>query len=292
MPTLAKVIQDVRHRLAGAGAYTDSVSELKEAIDATAVTIPVDDASSGAQGGVYEIGLEKIRVKAVDMTNSVLTAYAFGRGYGGTTPAPHAAGSEVVHSPMFAASTVASEVNGVLHELYPSLYGVRQYEAAYTPNGFTIPAGGVGVIAVYRQGAGAVGWVRLDQWRFDPDSGNGLWVKHVSAGETVRVVYAARPGLFDLADADVLADDFATVTGLDDRVADVIALGVAYRLAPFSDLARLGATGAESRADGQSKPPGSGAAVGRLLLAEFTQRVQQESAVLAKEHPVRTHREW
>lgn len=291
MPTLAKVISDVRHRLAGAGAYTDMVSELREAISASALTIPVDAAFNGAAGGVYEIGLEKVRVKAVDETTSTLTAFSFGRGYDGTLAAAHAAGSEVVHAPVFPASTVASEVNGVLHELYPSLYAVRQYEAAYTPAGFTIPAGGVGVIAVYRQGAGATGWHRLDQWRFDPDSGNGLWVKHVGAGETVRVVYATRPGVFDLSSGSVLAGDFSAVTGLDDRVADVIALGVAYRLAPFFDTARLPATGAEPRADGQSKPPGSGAQASRLLLAEFTQRVQQEAAVLAKEHPIRIHRE-
>jgi hypothetical protein len=291
VPTLAKVISDVRHRLAGAGAYTDMVSELREAIDASALTIPVDAAFNGAAGGVYEIGLEKVRVKAVNETDSSLEVYSFGRGYDGTVAASHAAGAEVVHAPVFPASTVASEVNGVLFELYPSLYAVRQHEAQYATAGFTVPADATGIIAVYRQGAGGVGWHRLDQWRFDPDAGNGLWVKHVDAGETVRVVYAARPGVFDLSSAAVLADDFADVTGLDARVADVIALGVAYRLAPFFDTSRLPATGAESRADGQSKPPGAGAQAGRLLLAEFTSRVQQEAAVLAKEHPIRVHRE-
>lgn len=292
VPTLAKIIGDVRHRLAGAGAYTDTVSELAQPVSPTDLTLSLDSAAFTARAGIYEIGLEKVRVKSTDTATATLTLFAFGRGYDGTTPAAHAAGAEVVHNPLFAASTVAAEVNGVLHELYPSLYAVRQFEAAYTLTGFTIPAGATGVIAVYRQGAGASGWNRLDQWRFDPDSGNGLWVKHVEAGETVRVVYAARPGVFDLTDPGAVDGDFATVTGLEDRHADLLALGVAYRLAPFTDMARLGATGAEARADGQSKPPGGGAAAGRLLLAEFTQRVQQEAAVLAKEHPIRTHREW
>ena len=292
MPTLAKIIGDVRHRLAGVGAYSDNVSELAVAVDADDLTLKLDSSAFTAESGIYEIGLEKVRVKSTDTATASLTLYTFGRGYDGTAPVAHPAGSEVVHNPLFAASTVASEVNGVLHEVYPSLYGVRQFEAPYTLAGFTIPVDGVGVIAVYRQAAGAVGCHRLDQWRFDPNSGNGLWVKHVAAGETVRVVYAARPGVFDLTDPGVLSEDFSDVTGLDDRVADLMALGVAYRLSPFFDMARLGATGAEPRADGQSKPPGAGAAASRLLLAEFTQRLQQESAVLAKENPIRTHREW
>lgn len=291
MPTLGKLIADVRHRLSGVGAYTDAVSELQEDVNDTELVFRVDDASTGARRGMYEVGFEKIRVKAVDTTAATLTCYAFGRGYDGTSPAAHPAGSEVVHSPAFPASTIASEVNGVLHELYPSLYSVRQHEAQYTLTGFTIPAEAVGVVAVYRQGHGAEGWVRLDQWRFDANSGNGLWLKHIVQGETVRVVYAARPGVFNLTAPDADAD-FAAVTGLDDRVADLVALGVAYRLAPFIDLSRMVVAGAEARADAQAKPAGQGAALSRLLLAEFTARVQQEQMVLHKENPIRTHREW
>lgn len=291
MPTLGKLIADVRHRLSGVGIYTDAVSELVQGVSDTELVFKVDDATTGARRGVYEVGFEKIRVKAVDSTNATLTCYGFGRGYDGTPATAHPAGSEVVHNPTFPASTVAGEVNGVLHELYPSLYAVRQFEAQYTLDGFTIPAEGVGVIAVYRQGHGAEGWVRLDQWRFDRNAGNGLWLKHVLQGETVRVVYAARPGTFDLVAPDEDAD-FAAVTGMDDRVADLVALGVAYRLAPFLDLARAASTPAEARADAQSKPAGQGATLSRLLLAEFTARVQQEQMVLHKENAIRTHREW
>lgn len=290
MPTLGNIVHAVRHRLTGAGTTSDNVSELVEPVDASGLVFKVDDAKNGARQGVYEIGLEKVRVKKVDTGTATLTAYSFGRGYDGTTPAAHPAGSEVVHAPAFPASTVAAECNGLLHELYPSVYAVKQHEATYTVP-FTLPTDAVGVIRVYRQGPGGQGWVVSDRWGFDVNAGHGLRVKHLTLGETVRVVYAARPAVFDLSDPNVLTQDFETVTGLDARLSDLMSLGVAYRLSPFFDMARLPATGSAPRADAQSKPPGQGGTVSRLLLAEFTARLQQEQQVLANENPIRIHRE-
>lgn len=483
MPTLGRILGAVRHRLAGVGVYEDDSCELVQPLSETGLELKVDSVQ-GVTRGVFEVGLELLRVKAVDVASSTITLPTFGRGYKGTTVSAHPAGSEVVANPMWPASVVAAEVNGVLSELYPSLYAVREFEGTSVAGvPFTVPAECTGIIAVFVSYGTADGWVRQDAWRWEPDAGQGLRVDHARPGAVVRVVYAARPGTFvldegqrvrrnlvrdprgtnpalwraspgdsvtavtdggapaleatqagggslyvdpvtnypvatgdvvrysvevkaltaevaatmrlrlggyggamfgsaavansvvgtpvgewvrvevsatvtaaplgayvrclvwpsavALADGDgfryrnavvevgpnvvtdgaywdgsstitglasswdgatdaststavptksVLDADFRVTTGLDDRAVDLLALGVAYRLAPFADVARLSATSAEPRNDPQSKPPQSGAQASRLLLAEFTQRLQQEQAVLHREHPIRVHR--
>lgn len=482
MPTLGRILGAVRHRLAGVGVYEDDSCELMQPLSESGLVLQVDSVQ-GVTRGVFEVGLELLRVKAVDVASSTITLPTFGRGYKGTTVSAHPAGSEVVANPMWPASVVAAEVNGVLNELYPSLYAVRSFEAVLVAGvPFTVPAECTGIIAVFVSYDTADGWVRQDSWRWEPDAGQGLRVDHARPGAVVRVVYAARPGTFVLDEGqrvrrnlvrdprgtnpalwrtspgdsltpvtdsgfpalettqvtgapvyadpvdnfpvavgdvvrcsvevkaltpavaaamrltlsgyagagfatgtsaplvsavpvgewvrievsaavtaaplgayvrcllwpvgtmpdgeafrhrgwvvevgpNVVADgtywdgsssitglatswdgtpnasistavptksvldaDFRVTTGLDDRAVDLLALGVAYRLAPFADMARLSATSAEPRNDPQSKPPQSGAQASRLLLAEFTQRLQQEQAVLHKEHPIRVHR--
>lgn len=485
MPTLGRILGAVRHRLAGVGVYEDDSCELVQPLSETGLELKVDSVQ-GVTRGVFEVGLELLRVKAVDVASSTITLPTFGRGYKGTTVSAHPAGSEVVANPMWPASVVAAEVNGVLNELYPSLYAVREFEGTLVAGvPFTVPTECTGIIAVFVSYGTADGWVRQDAWRWEPDAGQGLRVDHARPGAVVRVVYAARPGTFVLDEGqrvrtnlvrdprgtnpalwrvspgdsltaitdggfpalevaqlgggsvysftddlsvsvgdvvrlsaevkvttpdatgygmrlrldgrngaqfgavstvdsaigtpvgswtrvevsatvtaapagayvlgvvqrigpgagvpdglafryrnavveigpNVVADgtywdgsstitglatswdgatdastssavptksvldaDFRVTTGLDDRAVDLLALGVAYRLAPFADVARLSATSAEPRNDPQSKPPQSGAQASRLLLAEFTQRLQQEQAVLHREHPIRVHR--
>lgn len=288
MPTLRQLIASVRHRLAGVGSYTDAVMELTAELSPGSTSITVDDAAS-ASAGVYEIGLEKVRVKSVDRSAGTLMAYSFGRGYEGTTQTLHNAGSEITRAPIFPASTVAQEINGVLTELYPHLYGVKTVDLDYVPP-FALPSDAVGVIAVFQVEDGLGGYRRLDGWRWEPSAGKGLLVHNLTSGQAIRVVYATRIGLFDLSNPYVADVEFVTATGLDSRIADLLTLGVAYRLAPYADMGNLLHTGAEARAD-SSKPPGRGASLARLLYAEFQQRLVAEQQVLAKENPIRVHRE-
>lgn len=288
MPTLRQLISSVRHRLAGVGSYTDAVLELTANLPAGETTIPVDDASR-ASAGLYEIGLEKIRVKSVDASAGTLTAYTFGRGYEGTPSTLHQEGSEITRSPLFPASTIAAEINGVLGELYPYLHGVKSLDVEYT-TAFVLPDDAVGIVAVYVSDRSDTGWHRIDRWLWEPSAGQALALPAVSHGTTIRVVYATRPILFDLEATGAIDGDFATITGLDSRVADLLVLGVGYRLAPFADMGNLLATGQEARSD-PSKQPGRGASLARLLYAEFQQRLIQEQAILHKENPIRVHKE-
>lgn len=285
MTTLGQIVSQVRQRLAGVGLVTDRVTALTQPVDASVLTLPVEDSNVGA--GLVEVGMEQMRVKSATGADGTLVLWPFGRGYNGTVAAPHPAGAEVAVAPRWAASTIAAEVNGVLTELYPSLYAVKSVELPSSDTGpLVLPAEAVGVVAVFLQDLSG-DWVPTDEWRWEPSSGQSLWVRWGAPSGQVRVVFAARPVLFDLAGS--VSQEFVAVTGLPDRVADLLTLGVAYRLASLVDLAGNAQLGAAARADMKEQTLGSSAS--RLLFAQFQARVEQERRVLLQEHPVRPHRE-
>lgn len=299
MTTLGQLIEQTRHALSGFGNAHDAVTALSGALNATATTVTVEDARTVggapiAARGTAEVDFEIVRVKTVDPTNGTVTLFPFGRGYNGTTAAAHAAGAEVRFNPSWPASTVAQHINGVLTEVYPSVYAVKAHETVFPSGGGAIdlPAEAVGVLAVYVEDQQRPDqWVREDRWAFNKTSttiGKGLRVGgHHNPGSALRVVFKAQPAPFDLAGATT--QDFEATTGLSARCADLIQIGVAARMAPFIDVSKLPHLGVAPR-DSEGKAPGVGATQSRLLYSLFQQRIDQEAAVLAQEHPIRLHR--
>lgn len=290
--TLGELVGQVRHKLSGVGAIEDASAELALPINATDKTITLDDAQ-GFSRGVCEIDFEQLRIKMVDESAKTLTLPTYGRGYKGTLPIAHAQGTEVIFNPLWPKGTIAREINGVLHELYPDLYAVRVLTTTVPQNGLPVvlPATAVGVISVWLGEDGS--WLQNQWWDFQPDSnpdGRGLLLGYGRYGQGLRVVYAERPGAFALNSTAPQGADFTTATGLDERVADLVALGVAARLAPFLPLARLVVAGAEARADGAAKPVDSLNSSAKLLYSEFRARVQAEKDALVREHPIRLHK--
>jgi hypothetical protein len=293
--TLGQLLGGIRFKLAGLGAVEDASAELVSALDTAATIVALDDAT-GFSRGVAEVDFELLRVRQVDTNASTLALPSFGRGYKGSAAVAHTIGAEVTFNPVWPKSVVAEAINGVLFEMYPDLYAVRTTTTTVPLDcgPITVPTDAVGVIAVWLASEEVTDvWVPTHHWDFDPDShdtGRTLRLRYGGLGQGVRILYAARPGTFDLTATDPLTQDFTVVTGLNERVADVLALGVASRLAPFIDVGKLSSAGAEARADAQTKPVGSGGDVGKLLYPEFRARVQAEQAVLTREHPIRLHR--
>lgn len=295
MSTLGQLVERVRSRLGGTGLTTSAM--LMTAVGADDETFTLDSIDGFSQG-LAEVGLELVRVRRVDPAARSLTIPPYGRGYRGTTAAAHEAGAEVIFNPTWPFGVVAEEVNGVLHELYPTLYAVRVHETVMPSdprNPIDVPESAIGVVSVFVGDVSLVGvWHQEDRWSFNQDStsqGRPLRVggSH-RVGTPVRVVYAERPGTFDLSAENPLEADFEETTGLPERVSDLLALGVASRLTPFLEVSRLPHTGAEARADAQTKPAGQAATTARLLYSEFQARVEQERQALNREHPIRVHR--
>lgn len=296
MGSLGEIVEFVRHSLAGFDASKESVVALTSGVNAASLFLPIDDATpgSGASRGIAEIDLEIVRVKRVDPDSQSLELYPFGRGYRGTKAVPHQAGAEVRLNPAWPSSTVAREVNGVLAEIYPLVYSVRSHiTSVQSDQGpLDLPPTAMGVIAVFVEDSlNQDQWIREDRWSLSQDStdlGRPLRVGGpLSIGDRVRVVYAARPELFDLTGS--WSQDFADTTGLDPRLEDLLRLGVAVRMAPFIDVARLPFVAAEAEVDSPGRPPGGAASASRLLYSMFQARLAQEAAVLAREHPIRVH---
>lgn len=292
MTTLAQVVERTRARLGGNA--TTASTYLTQPVTATDLTIPLES-PAGFSRGLAEIGFELIRVDSVDNVARHLHTPPYGRGYRATTAAAHAAGDEVLFAPTWPAAVIAEEINGVITSLYPDLYVVRYHETTVPANRnepLDLPATAVGVIGVWVEVRGLTDvWVPEDRWRYDPDSTTDDRPLRIGGypmpGTAVRIAYAEAPGLFDLSNPSA---DFETVTGFPERIADLLALGVAARMAPFLELSRLPVAGAEAKADAQAKPPGAAASLARLLNAEYRQRVEDERRVLHKAHPIRVHR--
>lgn len=293
MSSLGELIEYVRHQLSGLDADKDAVTATSAPIGTEEVTIPVED-TAGAAVGIAELNFEQMRVRRVNGPDATLTLWPFGRGYKFTKKAAHPAGTEVRFNPSWPASTVAREINGVLNEIYPAIYAVKSHETTLEwGSPVDVPAEAVGIISVWVKPvtSNIDAWLREDRWDYNPDGniGAGLWVGGIRApGDAVRVVYAARPKTFDLDGA--LTQDFATVTGMDPRISDLLALGVAKRLAPFIDVAKLPFITASAADGGESKAPGTGVSAARFVTSLFLSRLQDEQAVLTREHPIRVHR--
>jgi len=288
MSTLGALIEQVRHQLSGLDSTTDAVAALTEPLSSTDLIVHVDDTASGASRGIAEVDLEILRVKSVDQQDAQLTLYKFGRGYRGTPAVAHPLGVEIRFNPTWPASTIAREINGVLTELYPTIYGVQKIDTVFPPDAgeIVIPAGAIGVISIWVADGNTTGWQREDRWDYNRD-GSGLHVGGARAGERVRVVYASQPAVFDLVGA--MTQEYTTVTGLEARTADLLALGVAARLAIFMDVGKLPFVVAAAADANTERQPGTGGNAAKTLHALFQARLAAEAAVLTREHPIRVH---
>lgn len=288
MSTLRTLIENTRHALSGYDATRDSVGALTLPLDSSSLTFATDGTDLSV--GLAEIDLELVRVKAVDAGTGSLTLYGFGRGYRGTVAAAHAAGAEVTFNPTWPRVTVARVINEVIQSLYPRIYVVAEATVQADQFGrLVVPVDAIGVLSLFSQSPIDDQWTRPNRWEFDPHAGAGdhrtLRVSDYSQG-TYRLVYAKRPKTFDLSNG--VDQDFESVTGLDDSLEGLLALGVAARLAPFIDVARLPGLAAEARLEGNSHS--DAAATTRLLSALFQQAVAEEAAVLNRDHPIKAHR--
>jgi hypothetical protein len=101
MATFNDLVNEVRSSLAGYTLKQDRITYLDNAITTTDTAIQVGSADNLAKG-IVEIDDELVWVdNFTKSTNTLNAAPGFGRGYQGTSPAPHAQYSQVVLTPTF-----------------------------------------------------------------------------------------------------------------------------------------------------------------------------------------------
>lgn len=297
MPTFDELVDEVKSNLIGYALRQDRLTYVTNAggITTTSSVINVGSTDNLAKG-IIEIDDELIWIDSFNKsTNQLNVAPGFGRGYMGTTPAPHSTNAMVTLSPAFPRVSIKKAINDTIKSFYPKLFAVGSttftFNAAQTT--YALPDDAREVLYMSWQTTGSSReWLPIKRWRFDPLANVPTFntqktiniYENIQPGRTVKVWYTMIP---DTLDANT--DDFVDVTGLPESCVDVVVYGAAYRLLTFLDAGRINLTSAESDFADSKNPYNSGAAASRYIFALFQQRLQEEALKLADQFPIRLH---
>ena len=246
--------------------------------------------------GIIEIDDELIWVNSFDTTNLALNiSPGFGRGYGGTTPSPHAQNTMVTLTPTFPRVNVKKAINDTINSLYPKLFAVNSttftFNAAQVA--YQLPDDARDVLFVSWQTVGpSKEWLPVNRWRIDRMANVAAFnttktiniYEKIMPGRTVQVYYSTIPN-----DLTNNSDDYATVTGLPESSRDVITLGAAYRLLSYLDTGRINLSSAEADINDNKLPSSAGASASKYVFALYQQRLMEESNKLQDRFPIRVH---
>ena len=295
MATLNDMIAEVRSSLAGFTLRQDRISYLTSAINTTDTAIQIGSSANLAKG-IVEIDDELIWVDNFTKdSNTMNAAPGFGRGYQGTSAAPHAVNSQVILTPTFPRTNIQQAINDTIQSVYPKLFAV--YSTTFTFNAsqttYALPDSARNVIYMSWQTTGSSReWLPIDKWRQDLMANVATFntqktvniYENIQPGRTVQVWYAANPQTMTSG-----TDDFSAVTGLPESCRDVIVFGAAYRLLSFVDPGRINLTSAESDLADSKVPGSAGSTNSRYIYALYQQRLQDESLKLTVNFPIRIH---
>lgn len=295
MATFDDLVNEVRSSLAGYTLKQDRITYLDSAITTTDTEIQVGSADNLAKG-IVEINDELLWIDNFNRaTNTLNAAPGFGRGYQGTTPAPHTQYSQVVLTPTFPRNRIKQALNDTINSVYPKLWSI--YSTTFTFNAsqttYALPDDCQNVMYMSWQTTGSSReWIPIDKWRQDLMANVATFnsqktvniYSNIQPGRTVQVWYAASPNTMDSN-----TDDFAEVTGLPETCRDVITLGAAYRMLSYIDPGRINLTSAEADLADSKVPGAAGGNASKYIYALYQQRLQDESLKLSTKFPIRLH---
>lgn len=283
MPTCADLLDEVSAQLHGWGSTQDRITPLTGSIGPSDTTFTVDFTFGQAVGitpGVVEINSEQIYVTAVDSTNGTCTiANGFGRGYSGTTAASHTAGAKVISRPKFPRIWLFRQINSIIGSVYPELFAVNTYTTVvkFPSNTYTLPFVPMGIVdAQWQDPIG--NWQKCRSYTVDPFDGTFRLGGGALMGRPLRIMYATQPKPFTSE-----SDDLVAVTGLPGTVADVLTLGVVAKQTPGLDISRAQLSSVEQSDRSRVVPPNAGINVGKYIMAEYLERLQNEARSLRKQ---------
>jgi hypothetical protein len=297
MSTFAQLVDEVRTNLSGYTLRQDRITYLTNpgGINTTALNISIGNSENLAKG-VVEIDDELIWINTFDKTNLTLNAIpGFGRGYGGTTPSPHAENAQVTLTPTFPKVNVKKAINDTINSFYPKLFQVASTTFTFNAAQITyaLPDDARDVLFISWQTPGpSREWLPVNRWRIDRMANVSAFnttrtlslYDKIVPGRTVQVYYSTIPN--NLTNAN---DDFATVTGLPESSRDVVTLGAAARLLSYLDTGRINLSSAEADINDTKLPSTAGASASKYVYALYQQRLNEESTKLQDRFPIRVH---
>jgi len=297
MPTLNEMVDEVRANLQGYALRQDRITYVANAagLTTTSSSITVGSASNLAKGTI-EIDDELIWIDSFTAASNTLNVIpGFGRGYQGTTAAPHAQYAQVTLSPTFPRNSIKKAINDTINSFYPKLWIATPFTFTFNASQTTyaLPDDAQDILFVSFQTTGSSKeWLPINRWRLDTmanvatfNSNNTINIyDNVQPGRTVQVFYTATPN-----NLDSNTDDFADVTGLPESSKDVVILGASYKLLSYLDAGRINLSSAEADLNDGKLPSSAGVAASRYIFALFQQRLNEEALKLADKYPIRIH---
>ena len=297
MPTLEQMVDDVKSNLIGYTLRQDRITYVTNAggLTTTSSAITVGSADNLAKG-IIEIDDELIWVDRFDKaTNTMTVAPGFGRGYQGTTAAPHAQYAQVTLAPTFPRNAIKKAINDTINSYFPKLWSVSSTTFTFNASQVTyaLPDDLESILYVSWQTTGSSEeWLPVNRWRADPMANSATFntnntiniYENIQPGRTVQVWYTTEPNTLDSN-----TDDYEDVTGLPASTYDVTVLGACYKLLTFLDAGRINLSSAEADLNDSKNPYNSGASASRYVFALFQQRLQEEALKLSDKFPIRLH---
>ena len=295
MPTLNEMIDEVRSSLAGYTLRQDRISYLTAAINTTDLAMTIGSSANLAKG-VIEVDDELIWVDNFNQSTSTLNAApGFGRGYQGTSPAPHAQYAQVTLAPTFPRLMIKKAINDVINSLYPKLWAVSSTTFTFNASQTTypLPDDAESILYMSWQTTGSSQeWLPINRWRADPMANVATFntqntvniYENIQPGRTVQVWYTTEPTTLDSN-----TDDYADVTGLPASSAEVAILGASYKLLSYLDAGRINLSSAEADLNDTKISSSAGVASSRYIYALYNQRLNEEALKLQDKYPIRIH---
>jgi hypothetical protein len=297
MATLKDMVDEVRSNLAGYTLRQDRITYLSNAsgITTTSASLTIGSSNDLAKG-IIEIDDELLWVDTFDKTTSTLNIIpGFGRGYGNTTPAPHARYAQVTLSPSFPRVSIKNAINDTINSVFPKLWATSTTTITYNSvqTAYALPDDVQDVLGVSWQTTGpSKEWLPVRNWRQDSmanraafNSGTTISIyDRIEAGRTIQIYYTTTPNTLDSN-----TDEFADVTGLPETSRDVIILGACSKLLTYIDAGRVNLTSAESDAADSKIPSQAGTNSGKYIYALFQTRLKEEASKLLSQYPAKIH---
>jgi len=295
MATLAEMVDEVRSSLAGYTLRQDRISYLNSAITTTDTAIQIGSSNNLAKG-IVEIDDELIWIDNFNSTSNTLNAApGFGRGYQGTSPAPHAQYAQVTLTPTFPRSVIKQAINDTINSFFPKLWAINSTTFTFNASQTTYPLPNDVesiIYASWQTTGSSLEWLPINRWRADPmanvsafNTSNTINIyENIQPGRTVQVYYTTTANTLD-----ANTDDFADVTGLPDSCRDVVTLGASYKLLSYVDSGRINLSSAEADLNDTKIPSSAGVSSSRYIFALYNQRLNEESLKLQDKFPIRVH---
>ena len=291
------MVDEIKSNLQGYTLRQDRISYVANPAGLTTTSTEITiGSSSNLAKGVIEVDDELIWIDSFDKADSVLNVIpGFGRGYQGTTPAPHAQYAQITLAPTFPRSAIKKAINDTINGLFPNLWAISSFTFTFNASQTTYPLPDdlESILYLSWQTTGSSQeWLPINRWRADGMANAATFnttntvslYENIQPGRTVQVWYTTVPNTLD-----ANSDDFADVTGLPQSSQDVVTLGASYKLLSFLDSGRINLSSAEADNADSKIPSNAGVASSRYIFALYQQRLNEEALKLKDRHPIRLH---